>query len=114
MRKGEVQYYLTSNGENPVLDFIESLSKRQKAKIFRIFMTLEQYGLVSISPHIKKLSGTPLWEIRVLGQDNIRILYVTVEQNSIFVLHGFIKKKQKTPQKEIHIALKRHKERFAI
>ncbi|HVF69430.1 MAG TPA: type II toxin-antitoxin system RelE/ParE family toxin [Xanthomonadales bacterium] len=113
MSKGKVIYYTTPKGENPVKDFIESLSKKQKAKIFRIFLTLAEYGLLSILPHTKKLSGTPLWEIRILGQDNIRILYVTVERDNILVLHGFIKKKQKTPPKEIQIALMRYKETLA-
>lgn len=107
--KGHVQYYLTSTGENPVKKFIESLSKQQKAKIFRILLAIEEYGLLAILPHTRKLSGTPLWEIRILGKDNIRILYVSVEQNNVLVLHGFIKKKQKTPQKEIDTALERYK-----
>ena len=100
-------YYTTSQGENPVREFIESLGKKQKAKIFRIFQYVEVYGLSSILPHVKKLSGTDLWEIRILGQDNIRILYVSLGVKSIVVLHGFIKKTQKTQNKEIIIALKR-------
>lgn len=76
-------------------------------------MNLQEYGLSAIIPNVKKLSGTPLWEIRILGQDNIRILYVTIEKNAILVLHGFIKKKQKTPPKEIKIALLRYKETLA-
>ena len=100
-------YYTTSQGENPVREFIESLGKKQKAKIFRIFQYIEVYGLFSILPHLKKLSGTDLWEIRILGQDNIRVLYVSLSVKSIVVLHGFIKKTQKTPDKEIVIALKR-------
>lgn len=114
MVKGKIEYYLNSKGENPVKKFIDSLSKKQKAKIFRIFLALQEYGLLSIMPHTKKLIGTPLWEIRILGQDNIRIIYVTIEQNSILVLHGFVKKKQKTPPREIQIALTRYNETFAI
>jgi phage-related protein len=105
-----VVYYTSTSGENPVKRFLESLQKLQKAKIFRIFQNVEAYGLSTALPHIKKLSGTPLWEIRILGQDNIRILYVTVHQNSILLLHGFVKKTQKTPNKEINTALKRLRE----
>lgn len=104
-----VIYYTTSKN-NPIKEFIESLSKQQKAKIFRIFTLLEEYGLSSVIPHVKKLSGTPLWEIRILGQDNIRIIYIYTKNNSILVLHGFIKKTQKTPNKEINIALRRFKD----
>lgn len=106
----KVVYYLTSKHENPVKDFVDSLSEKQKVKIFRIFMLLEKYGLPSIIPHTKKLTGTPLWEIRILGQDNIRIIYITVKNDQILVLHGFIKKKQKTPSKDIATALKRYRD----
>lgn len=112
MNKGKVIYYISSTGENPVKDFLESLSKKQKAKIFRIFICIEMYGLQSILPHVKKLTGTSLWEIRILGQDNIRVLYITVERDVILALHAFIKKKQKTPAKDLEIALSRHKNWF--
>lgn len=109
MKKGFIQYYISSAGENPVKDFIESLSRQQKTKVFRIFMHIEEYGLLSIIPHIKKLTGTPLWEIRILGKDNIRIFYATMSKDGIIVLHGFVKKSHKTPSKEIEAALHRYK-----
>ncbi len=106
----KIIYYTSFQGENPVKIFLESLQKKQKAKIFRIFQYVEIYGLSSVLPHVKKLSGTSLWEIRILGQDNIRILYIGINQDSILLLHGFIKKKQKTPLKEINLALQRFNE----
>ncbi len=103
-----IYYYITQQKENPVKDFINSLSKIQKAKIFRIFQVVENYGIQSIPRHIKKLQGYPSWEIRILGQDNIRIIYIGFKENNILVLHGFIKKSQKTPTKEITTAIKRY------
>jgi len=73
-------------------------------------MTFQKYGLSSIMPHIKKLSGTPLWELRILGGDNIRIVYFIPHKEAILVLHGFVKKSQKTPEKELSLALKRYKD----
>lgn len=104
----KVIYYLTQNNENPVFDFIESLEKRQKAKVFRIFQTIHIYGLEAVIPHIKKLTNTPLWEIRILGKDNIRILYAIIHKDSMIVLHGFNKKKKKAPRKELDLALNRY------
>jgi len=106
----KVVYYLTPKNENPVKDFLESLSKKQKSKAFRIFTLLSTYGLSSVIPHVKKLSGTPFWEIRILGSDNIRIMYVTVKHDQILVLHGFIKKQQKTPEREMRLASLRYKQ----
>jgi phage-related protein len=104
-----IKYFTNTNIDNleesPPKLFINSLNNKQKAKIFRIFSNIENYGLSSIQPHIKKVIGTPLWEIRILGQDNIRIIYVTKLKIEIIVLHAFFKKIQKTPQKEIDIAL---------
>jgi phage-related protein len=104
-----IHYYISSRGENPVKEFLDSLQENQQAKILRIFQYIEEYGLQVVLPHIKKLAGSPLWEIRILGKDNIRILYIIAEKNAILVLHGFIKKKQKTPHKEIDIAINRYK-----
>lgn len=107
-----IKYFtnIDNSKESPPKSFIDSLSNKQKAKIFRIFSNIENYGLSSIQPHIKKIIGTPLWEIRILGEDNIRIIYITKLKIEIIVLHAFIKKTQKTPLKEINIALDRFKQ----
>lgn len=103
----KIEYYFDKvNKFSPPKAFIDSLSKKQKAKIFRIFLNIETYGLSSIQPHIKKLKGIPLWEIRILGQDNIRIIYTVKYKDIILILHAFIKKTQKTPEREISTALK--------
>ena len=109
----KIIYWLSVTGANPVEEFIDSLSSKQQAKILRIFEFLERYGIVSVKAHIRKVSSTPLWEIRILGRDNIRVLYAIVDKNSLVILHGFIKKKQKTSQKELNVALKRWHEHQA-
>ena len=106
----QVIYFISPSGENPVKKFLDSLQKVQKAKVFRIFQAYQLYGLSFIVPHTKKLTGFPLREIRIRGKDSIRIIYVIRTERSILVLHGFIKKTQKTPQKELKIALARYKD----
>lgn len=107
MDKWKVVYYVSSSGSNPISDFLDSLDKQTQSKLLRIVANIEEYGLLSVVPHIKKLSGTPLWEIRVLGKVNARIIYVVPAQTRVVLLHGFIKKSNKTPSKEINIALTR-------
>ena len=102
-----VVYYTSVRGENPVSNFLDGLTQQQQTKVLRIVFNIEKYGLSSILPHIKKLSSTPLWEIRILGKDNIRVLYAAIQNDTILLIHGFVKKTQKTPNKEIFIALKR-------
>ena len=106
----KVIYYSSLSGQNPIGKFLDSLSARQQAKILKIIENIKRYGLNSVLPHLKKLSGTPLWEIRVLGQDNIRVIYAVLYLDAVLILHGFIKKSQKTPEKEIDVALVRFNE----
>jgi len=106
----KVIYYTTENGENPVDEFLNSLQEKQQGKLLRIIDYIKIYGLDSAIPHLKRLTGTPLWEIRILGQDNIRVFYATIQHDSVLFLHGFVKKTQKTARKEIAIALIRWNE----
>lgn len=108
-KRCKVVYFVDNKGNNPVSEFLDTLSQTQQSKVLRILHNIEEYGLSSIIPHIKKLTGTSLWEIRILGQDNIRVIYIIPDELKVLVLHGFIKKKQKTPLKEIEIALSRLK-----
>jgi len=108
--KTKIEYYTTLEGKNPVSDFLDSLSGKQQGKVLRVLQTIAEYGLLSVLPHLKKLTGTALWEIRILGKDNIRIFYVVPYKERVLLLHGFIKKKQKTSPKEIAIALQRFAE----
>lgn len=53
-----------------------------------------------------------LWELRVkISTNNYRIFYFHYINDSFVLLHGFKKKTQKTPKREIQTALKR-KQRF--
>lgn len=106
----QVVYFIDKTGKNPVEDFLARLSRKQRDKILHILLYIQEYGLVSAIPHTKKLTGTALWEIRILGKDNIRVIYVLSIEYTVLILHGFIKKKQKTPLKEIQIALNRYEE----
>lgn len=92
---------------SPVYDFIESLNDRAQAKVSNTFDLLSMYGMKLGLPHVKKIRGTDLWELRILGNDNIRIFYIAVSGSAFLLLHGFVKKKQKTDKKEIDTAVNR-------
>lgn len=106
----KIDYYESSGGNIPVFDFIEGLSPTAKSKVSNTLDLLTEYGIRLGPPHIKKVVGTELWELRILGGDSIRIFYITISGRKFLLLHGFIKKIQKTPKKEIKIALGRLKE----
>lgn len=107
LQQWKINYYVSPSGNNPVKDFLDGTKPTIKAKAFRILFNIREYGLITAIPHIKKLAGTPLWEIRILGEDSVRILYVSKSKKTILLLHAFFKKKQTTPKKEIDTALAR-------
>lgn len=103
----QIEYFETQPGQSPTRDFVKNLDSIAKAKIITTFNLLLEFNLKLGQPHCKKVSGTPLHELRVLGQNNLRIFYIAVVNQKFLLLHGFVKKSNKTPQKEIETALKR-------
>lgn len=106
-QKWEIIYYETSQGRLPVLEFIQDLDVRAQNKIIEALEQLEEFGTLLGRPHSKKVTGTPLWELRIVDSDNIRIFYLGVVNRRFLLLHAFSKKKQKTDKKEIKTAINR-------
>jgi len=105
--KWKIEYYKTTNKKSPVEEFIFSLDVKAQNKIVDMLTLLKEFGITLSLPHVKKVTGTSLWELRILGSDNIRFFYIAQTGKTFLVLHGFSKKKQKTDKKEIEVALKR-------
>ena len=109
-QKWKVRIYESVSGDKPVEVFIKSLGEKARTKVANTLDYLEEFGITLVSPHLKKLTGTSLWELRILGADSIRIFYITITGRIFLLLHGFKKKSQKTPKREIVIAQKRLEE----
>ena len=77
---------------------------KAQAKIRDTIKLLQEFGIRLGLPHAKKLTGTELWELRIIGADSIRIFYIAISGRNFLVLHGFKKKKDKIPPKEIRTA----------
>jgi len=61
-------------------------------------------------PHTDAFGGG-LFELRLKGAEGIaRVLFCTMVEQEIVMLHSFIKKTQKTPEKELKLAKQRMKE----
>ena len=90
---------------------IEALPVDMRARLVRIAELIATVGLENVrEPHIKHLEGA-LWEMRLKGKDGIsRALYVTARKKRVVIVRVFIKKTEKTPRREIEIALTRAKE----
>ena len=71
---------------------------------------VEENGLAARGVRFRQIQGK-LWEIKIKAPSGgYRFLYGMVSKEDLIILHGFKKKIQKTPLKEIRIALKRLKE----
>jgi phage-related protein len=94
-----------------VLNELNALPSDQKAKFTRIADIIKEFGLENVrEPYVKHLEKG-LWEIRMKGRDGIfRAFYVVAKPKRIVVVRVFKKKTQKTPRKEIKLALKRAEE----
>ena len=88
-----------------------ALPKSLIAVTLRIVDLIEKNGLEKTGmPYVRHLEGK-LWEIRAKGKDGIaRSLYVTASGKRIVIVRCFVKKAQKTPDKELKLALQRAKE----
>jgi phage-related protein len=80
------------------------------ARYIHVTDNIQEYGPDLGMPHTRSL-GKKLFEIRLKSVEGIsRVFYCTQHGQSIMLLHMFIKKSQKTPDKELTIARKRLKE----
>ncbi|MEK7203627.1 MAG: type II toxin-antitoxin system RelE/ParE family toxin [Patescibacteria group bacterium] len=90
------------NFDSSIEKFIKSLEKQTIAKVLRTIDLLEEFGPKLGMPHTRRVKDN-LFELRVRGKQEVRIFY-TFHKSYIVLLHGFIKKSQKIPKKEIRIA----------
>lgn len=90
---------------------LEALPVDQQARFSRVRDLIQRQGLNSVHfPHVRHIEGE-LWEIRLKGADGIsRALYVVATGKRVVVVRVFVKKTEKTPRREIDLALKRAKD----
>ncbi len=105
----EIIYYDTLNGKQVIKDFIDSLQENAQAKLGRQLDLLEEHGNQLGMPHAKAMGGG-LIELRIRGKQEVRIFYAFAFGKRIYLLHGFIKKTQTTPKRELAIARQRQVE----
>lgn len=106
-----VVFFRTDQGNEPVREWLEGLGTRDERIIDAdITIVAEHWPLVARTRLVKKLKDKGnLWEIRIRiseGKRIARILF-TIEAGEIILLHGFIKKSQKTQRRDLRLARKR-------
>ncbi len=106
-----VNFYKTSEGKSPVAEFLDSLTAKEAQKVIWVLKLVEEMDRVPAT-YLKKLTNTEeIWEIRVQAGNNIfRLLGFFDGDNLIVLNHGFQKKTQKTPARDIKIAEQRRRD----
>lgn len=100
-----VIFYETSDGRCPVEEFLTTLEAKLRAKTVGILEILQEKGLALREPYTKSL-GNGLFELRIKqGTNIVRLLFFFCANQIIVVTHGFVKKTEKTPIREIEAAL---------
>lgn len=106
MEKPKFTTYRRINGRNEFEEFYRELPTKDRIKLISLIQTIEEVGLTTAvkMKWVKKLDGN-LYEIRSKVASNIqRGLYFHDEGVQYIITHGFTKKTQKTPQREINHA----------
>jgi len=109
-----INFYRTESGPCPIEEFLDSLSGKQAQKVIWVLRLIEELDMVP-GQYLKKLVNTGgIWEVQVQFGGNIfRLLGFFDGLELLILTNGFAKKTQKTPRKEIELAIRRKNEYFS-
>ena len=100
-----VVFFATAAGNEPVREWLVGLARDDRKTVGRDVKTA-QYGWPLGMPLIRKLEAG-LWEVRSHLAEGIARVLFTVDGQTMVLLHGFVKKSQKTPAAELKTARQR-------
>jgi phage-related protein len=108
-KKLPARFYISPTARNPVREWILELSSDDRHTVGKDIQKVE-FGWPIGRPHCAPL-GHGLWEVRSdLDSNRIARVIFCMGDGHMILLHGFIKKTQKTLQQDIDLALKRKRE----
>ncbi len=109
MKKLPAAFYRTANGTEPVREWLRRLSAEDR-KIIGQDIALVEYGWPIGMPTCRPLGGG-LFEVRsnVSGGRIARVLFCPTD-GDLVLLHGFIKKSQRTPASDLELGRSRQKD----
>ncbi|MCK4379339.1 MAG: type II toxin-antitoxin system RelE/ParE family toxin [Deltaproteobacteria bacterium] len=101
----DVHFYKTASGSEPVREWLKSLDSKSRKIIGEDIKTV-QFGWPLGMPLVRKMDKG-LWEVRVELDKRIARILFTSHDGMMILLHGFIKKSQKTPASDLKLAKQR-------
>src|SRR4029079_2876615 len=108
-KKIAARFYATSRGRRPVREWLLARS-RDDRKVIGTDIQKVEFGWPTGMPYCRSLSRG-LWEVRsdLAHQRTARVIFCIVSGEMV-LLHGFVKKTQKTPAADLDLAAKRRRE----
>ena len=108
-KKLTARFYETPSGHKPVREWLLELAP-ECCRIIGYDIETVEFGWPLGMPTCRPL-GDGLWEVRSHLPDGVigRVLFCMI-RNEMVLLHGFIKKTQKTPAADLALAVRRRKD----
>ena len=108
LKRLPARFFRSDSGREPVREWLKALEAEDRKAIGEDIKDVEFSWPIGM-PIVGSL-GRELWEVRSrLPRGRIARVIFCLERGHMVLLHGFIKKSQKTPQRDIELALKRRK-----
>lgn len=101
----QVVFFRLDSGREPVREWLKGMDQPSRRSIGEDVKTV-QLGWPVGMPLARKMADG-LWELRSRIPAGIARTFFTVQGRNIVLLHGFVKKAQKTPSNELTIAKRR-------
>ena len=109
LKRLEAYFYRTPAGREPVREWLRSLLVVDR-RIVGTYIKAVEFGWPVGRPLVASIGRGGLWEVRSrLTSGRISRVLFTIEGARMILLHGFIKKTQRTPRADITLALARLK-----
>ena len=104
-----IRFYQSASGQEPVREWLKSLSAEDR-KILGTDIRALEFGWPIGMPLCRAL-GNGLWEVRSsLPHGRIARVIFCIHAQQAVLLHGFLKKSQKTPKPDMDLAMRRKRE----
>jgi phage-related protein len=97
-----VAFFRTGSGKEPVREWLKSLPREERRIIGEDIKTV-QFGWPLGMPLVRKIDKS-LWEVRSRMPNRIARVLFTTGEGRMILLHGFMKKSQKTPAEDLALA----------